>query len=82
MAYAGISINLGGIGYIQLGWNYKKPGNLMLKSMNYIRSIFSIFIFSLLSSCGDNGSFFNNRMSGEEFSDPQEAKLIKYYTPV
>ena len=52
----------------------------MLKSMNYIRSIFSLFIFFLLSSCGDNGGFFNNRMSGEEFSDPQEAKLRKYYS--
>ena len=52
----------------------------MLKSLNYIRSIFSLFIFSLLSSCGDNGGFFSNRMSGEEFSDPQEVKLIKYYS--
>ena len=52
----------------------------MLKSINYIRSIFSLFIFLLLSSCGDNGGFFNNRMSGEEFSDPKEAKLRKYYT--
>ena len=52
----------------------------MLKSINYIRSIFSLFIFLLLSSCGDNGGFFNNRMSGEEFSDPQEAKLRKYYS--
>ena len=33
-----------------------------------------------MSSCGDNGGFFNNRMSGEEFSDPKEAKLRKYYT--
>ena len=45
-----------------------------------MRSIFSLFIFLLLSSCGDNGGFFNNRMSGEEFSDPKEAKLRKYYT--
>ena len=52
----------------------------MLKSLNYIRSIFSLFIFLLLSSCGDNGGFFSNRMSGEEFSDPQEAKLRKYYS--
>ena len=48
--------------------------------MNYMRSIFSLFIFLLLSSCGDNGGFFSNRMSGEEFSDPQEAKLRKYYS--
>ena len=48
--------------------------------MNYMRFIFSLFIFLLLSSCGDNSGFFNNRMSGEEFSDPQEAKLRKYYS--
>ena len=48
--------------------------------MNYIRSIFSLFIFLLLSSCGDNGGFFKNRMSGEEFGDPKEAKLKKYYS--
>ena len=48
--------------------------------MNYMRSIFSLFIFLLLSSCGDNGGFFSNRISGEEFSDPQEAKLRKYYS--
>ena len=48
--------------------------------MNYMRFIFSFFIFLLLSSCGDNGGFFNNRMSGEEFGDPQEAKLRKYYS--
>ena len=48
--------------------------------MNYMRFIFSLFIFLLLSSCGDNGGFFNNRMSGEEFGDPQEAKLRKYYS--
>ena len=52
----------------------------MLKSINYIRSIFSLFIFLLFSSCGDNGGFFNNRMSEEEFGDPQEAKLRKYYS--
>ena len=51
----------------------------MLKSLNYIRSFFSLFIFLLLSSCGDNGGFFSNRISVEEFSDPQEAKLRKYY---
>ena len=33
-----------------------------------------------MSSCGDNGGFSSNRMSGEEFSDPQEAKLRKYYS--
>ena len=33
-----------------------------------------------MSSCGDNGGFFSNRMSGEEFSDPQEVKLRKYYS--
>ena len=47
--------------------------------MNYIHSIFSLLILLLLSSCGDNSGFFNNRMSGEEFSNPQEAKLRKYY---
>ena len=45
-----------------------------------MRFIFSLFIFLLLSSCGDNGGFFSNRMSGEEFSDPQEVKLRKYYS--
>ena len=45
-----------------------------------MRFIFSLFIFLLLSSCGHNGGFFNNRMSGVEVGDPQEAKLRKYYT--
>ena len=48
--------------------------------MNYIRFIFSLFIFLLLTSCGDNSGFFSNRISGDEFSDPQEAKLRKYYS--
>ena len=52
----------------------------MLKSINYIRSIFSLCIFLLVSACSDSGGFFTNRMSGEEFSDPQEAKLRKYYS--
>ena len=52
----------------------------MLNSLKYMRYIFSLFIFLLLSLCGDNGGFSSNRMSGEEFSDPQEAKLRKYYS--
>ena len=48
--------------------------------MNYMRFIFSLFIFLLLTSCGDNSGFFSNRISGDEFSDPQEAKLRKYYS--
>ena len=52
----------------------------MLKSTNHIRAIFSLVIFLLLSSCGDNGGFFNKKMSGEEFGDPQETKLEKYYS--
>ena len=52
----------------------------MLKSANYMRSIFSLFIFLLLGSCDDNRGFFNTSTSGEEFSDPQEAKLRKYYS--
>jgi len=52
----------------------------MFKSMNYMRFIFSLFIFLLLTSCGDNSGFFSNRISGDEFSDPQEAKLRKYYS--
>ena len=48
--------------------------------MKYMRFIFSLFIFLLLSSCGDNGGFFNNRTSGEELGDPQEAKLREYYS--
>ena len=51
----------------------------MFKSMNYMQSIFSLFIFLLISACGDNGGFFNNKISGEEFGDPQETKLRKYY---
>ena len=47
--------------------------------MNYMQSIFSLFIFLLISACGDNGGFFNNKISGEEFGDPQETKLRKYY---
>ena len=52
----------------------------MLKSANYMRSIFSLLIFLLLGSCDDNRGFFNTSRSGEEFSDPQEAKLRKYYS--
>ena len=52
----------------------------MFKFLNYVLSVISFLIFSLLSACGDNGSFFNNRISGAEFSDTKEAKLIKYYS--
>ena len=52
----------------------------MLKSINHIRAIFSLVIFLLLSSCADNGGFFNKKMNGEEFGDPQETKLGKYYS--
>ena len=52
----------------------------MLKSINHIRANFSLVIFLLLSSCGDNSGFFNKKMSGEEFGDPQETKLGKYYS--
>ena len=52
----------------------------MLKSINHIRAIFSLVIFLLLSSCGDNGGFFNKKMSAEEFGNPQETKLGKYYS--
>ena len=52
----------------------------MLNFLKYMRFVFSLFTLLVLSSCGDNGGFFNNRMSGEEFSDPQEAKLRKYYS--
>ena len=48
--------------------------------MNYTRFVFSLFILILMSACGDNGGFFNNRMSGEEFGDPKEEKLRKYYS--
>ena len=52
----------------------------MFKFLNYVRIIISFLIFSLLSACSDNGSFFNNRISGEEYGDTKEAKLIKYYS--
>ena len=52
----------------------------MLKFINYICSIFLLCFFLLLSACGDNNGFFNNRMSGEEFDDRKEAKLRKYYS--
>ena len=52
----------------------------MFKFLNYIRTIITFLIFSLLSACSDNGSFFNNRISGEEYGDTKEAKLIKYYS--
>ena len=52
----------------------------MFKFLNYVLSIISFLIFSLLSACSDNGSFFNNRISGEEYGDTKEAKLIKYYS--
>ena len=52
----------------------------MFKFLNYVLSIISFLVFSLLSACGDNGSYFNNRISGEEYGDTKEAKLIKYYS--
>ena len=52
----------------------------MFKSTNHIHAIFSLAIFLLLSSCGDNSGFFNKKMSREEFGDPQETKLGKYYS--
>ena len=52
----------------------------MLKSINHIYSIFLICFFLLLSACGDNNGFFNNRTSGEGFDDRKEAKLRKYYS--
>ncbi|GIR86150.1 MAG: hypothetical protein CM15mP85_27740 [Rhodobacterales bacterium] len=52
----------------------------MFKFLNYVRTIISFLIFSLLSACGDNGSFFNNRISGEDYGGTKEAKLIKYYS--
>ena len=51
----------------------------MLKSLNYMRLIFSLFIFLLMSACGNNGGFFNNRMSGEEFGDPKEASPARVF---
>ena len=52
----------------------------MLKSINYFRSIFSLFIFLMLCACGDNSGFFGKGSNGEEIGDPREAKLRKYYT--
>ena len=52
----------------------------MLKSINHTYSIFLICFFLLLSACGDNNGFFNNRISGEKFDDKKEAKLRKYYS--
>ena len=52
----------------------------MLKSINHICSIFLLCIFLLLSACGDNDGFLNDRMSGEKFDDRKEAKLRKYYS--
>ena len=52
----------------------------MFKFLNYVRIIISFLIFSLLSACSDNGSFFNNEISGEDYGDTKEAKLIKYYS--
>ena len=45
-----------------------------------MHSIFALFICLILSGCSETGGFFNNRISGEEFDDPQEIKLRKYYT--
>ena len=52
----------------------------MLKSINYMRLIFSLFTLLVLSSCGDNGGFFKNKISEIELGDTQEAKLRKYYS--
>ena len=52
----------------------------MFKFLNYVRTIITFLIFSLLSACSDNGGFFNNGISGEDFGDTKEAKLIKYYS--
>ena len=52
----------------------------MLKSINYFRSISSLFIFLMLCACGDNGGFFSKGSNGEEIGDPHEAKLRKYYS--
>ena len=52
----------------------------MLKSLNYMRFIFSLFTLLVLASCGNHGGFFNNRTSGEELGDQQEVKLKKYYS--
>ena len=52
----------------------------MLKSINHICSIFLLCIFLLLSACGDNDGFLNDRMSGEKFDGKKEAKLRKYYS--
>ncbi len=52
----------------------------MFKSTNHIHAIFSLAIFLILSSCGESSGFFNKKMSGEEFGDPQETKLGKYYS--
>ena len=52
----------------------------MFKFLNYVRIIISFLIFSLLSACSDNGSFLNNRISGEEYGDTKEAKFKKYYS--
>ena len=52
----------------------------MFKFLNYVLSIISFLVFFLLSACSDNGNFFNNRISGEEYDDTKEAKLMKYYS--
>ena len=45
-----------------------------------MHSIFALFICLILSGCSETGGLFNNKISGEEFEDPQEIKLRKYYT--
>jgi hypothetical protein len=52
----------------------------MLRSKNYTYPVFALFICLILSGCSETGGFFNNRISEEEFDDPQEIKLRKYYT--
>ena len=49
----------------------------MFKFLNYVLFIISFLVLSLLSACGDNGSFFNNGISVEEYDD---TKFIKYYS--
>ena len=52
----------------------------MLRSKNYTYPVFALFICLILSGCSETGGFFNNRIREEEFDDPQEIKLRKYYT--
>ena len=42
--------------------------------------VFALFICLILSACSETGGLFNNSISGEDFDDPQETKLRKYYS--